>query len=492
MKKIYAALDMRWNQIWNFVFQNSGTNPLTPRAGQAYYNQGLKQWLGWDGTQWVNISSQGVVVHNLLQGLSADDHSQYVHVSVPRAISTVHTFTNSELPFQVTSSGLVNNLNAYLLRGFLPSINWIAGSYLPITNAQGKLPLNSISEIMSGTDLADIDGYTGTGSVLAKQNQPQFTGNANFAGPVTFQDVLTVLNRIHGLSDPQQDDEPATKRYVDAHRIGITIKDPVRASTTTQVSLSVAPGIIDGVNLQQGDRILVKDQGFGAPHRDNGIYEFHGAGIALTRTGDADTTEEMQPGTSVWVNEGITNGDCRFVLTTDAPITLGVTDIKFTIDNTNSTSGANANSAGVGVFLDKNGNTLRFKGVSAAAGNRIGVQNQTQNNTVEVDVVEANLNLSNMGGVLPVNKGGTGASTQAQARANLGISGGKFTGVVPATGASVTITHSLNTLDIIVGVREISTGKLVAVEAIAASVNTVTLNFGQAPTTNQYQVIVLA
>lgn len=56
---------------------------------------------------------------------------------------------------------------------------------------------------------------------------------------------------------------------------------------------------------------------------------------------------------------------------------------------------------------------------------------------------------------------------------------------------SFTVTHSLNTLDVITAVVEISTGSYVFTDARVASVNTVAVAFGTAPATDQYRVLVV-
>ncbi len=54
-----------------------------------------------------------------------------------------------------------------------------------------------------------------------------------------------------------------------------------------------------------------------------------------------------------------------------------------------------------------------------------------------------------------------------------------------------TITHSLGTSDVITAVYEISSGNYVGSGTRVASANTVEVEFGAAPTTNQYRVLVI-
>ena len=99
------------------------------------------------------------------------------------------------------------------------------------------------------------------------------------------------------------------------------VKDSVRAATTANITLS-GEQTIDGVSVVAVDRVLVKDQSAGA---ENGIYV--AASGAWSRAIDANTSAEVTPGMFVFVEEGTVNGDQGFVLTTNAPITLGTTAI---------------------------------------------------------------------------------------------------------------------------------------------------------------------
>jgi hypothetical protein len=57
---------------------------------------------------------------------------------------------------------------------------------------------------------------------------------------------------------------------------------------------------------------------------------------------------------------------------------------------------------------------------------------------------------------------------------------------------SYTVTHNLNSTDIVVAVMEVSTGYFVYPDIKYTGVNTVVIEFVSAPTTNQYKVNVIA
>jgi hypothetical protein len=99
-------------------------------------------------------------------------------------------------------------------------------------------------------------------------------------------------------------------------------KDSVRVATTTNGTLATAyetGNTIDGVNINDGDRILIKNQSTGS---QNGIYTVNALG-APTRATDADTSDEIL-GAVVSVREGTANADTTWSLTNDS-VTLGST-----------------------------------------------------------------------------------------------------------------------------------------------------------------------
>ena len=156
--------------------------------------------------------------------------------------------------------------------------------------------------------------------------------------------------KITNLATPTASTDAATKAYVDDAVQGLSAKDSVRAATTANGTLSSAFAngqAIDGVTLATGDRILLKNQTAGA---ENGIYTVNASG-APTRAVDFDANAEVAKGAFIFVEEGTTNADAGFVLTTDGAITLGTTALAFT-----QFSGAGDITAGDA--LTKSGNTL--------------------------------------------------------------------------------------------------------------------------------------
>lgn len=115
----------------------------------------------------------------------------------------------------------------------------------------------------------------------------------------------------------------ATREFVTEELAKRDFKHSVLAATTAAITLSGLQ-TMDGVALQSGARVLVKNQ---AAAKDNGLYLV--ASGAWTRCPDADSSAKVTPGLLVLVERGTANGDSAWQLTTNAPITLGVTALAF-------------------------------------------------------------------------------------------------------------------------------------------------------------------
>lgn len=102
-------------------------------------------------------------------------------------------------------------------------------------------------------------------------------------------------------------------------------KQSVRAATTANLASLSGLLTVDGVALQAGDRVLVKNQTAGA---QNGIYV--ASASAWARATDADENAEVTGGMVMGVEEGALNGGTRWKLTTSGAITVGTTALVFT------------------------------------------------------------------------------------------------------------------------------------------------------------------
>jgi len=225
-----------------------------------------------------------------------------------------------------------------------------AAKYGPVSSVNGKVGTVSLTSV-------DVSAASAVHThVAANVTDLETTVKAynltSFAAPTA---SLTMNSqKITNLGTPTDDNDAATKAYVDAARAGLDVKQSVRAATTANINLSSAlenGDAIDGVTLATGDRVLVKNQDTAS---QNGIYVVQASGAAVRAT-DFDADAEVTPGAFAFVEEGTTNADTGWVLTTNGTITVGSTSLAFA-----QFSGAGNITAGDG--LTKDGNTINAVG----------------------------------------------------------------------------------------------------------------------------------
>jgi hypothetical protein len=119
----------------------------------------------------------------------------------------------------------------------------------------------------------------------------------------------------------------ATREWVDSRILEelskLDIKQSVRAATTANISL-VGLQVVDGVSINAGDRVLVKNQ---TAAKDNGPYV--AAVGAWVRAKDADNNTKVTPNLTVAVEVGATQADTIWQLVTDGLIVVGTTALTF-------------------------------------------------------------------------------------------------------------------------------------------------------------------
>ena len=232
--------------------------------------------------------------------------------------------------------------------------------------------------------------------------------------------------KITGLADPTADADAANKGYVDGVAQGLDVKDSVVATTTANGTLSSAFAngqSIDGVTLQTGDRILIKNQSTAS---QNGIYNVQASGAPSRATDMA--TGANAAGAFVFVEQGTVNAENGFTCTSDTgSAVVGTNNLTFA-----QFSGAGQIIAGDG--LDKSGNTLS---VDLKANGGL---------VIESTEIAVKLDASSITGTLAIGDGGTGATTATAALTALGLSNYAKTLIDDADAAAARTTLGLGSI----------------------------------------------
>ena len=192
--------------------------------------------------------------------------------------------------FTVNGKGLVTAATSV-------SISLDASQVTSGTFADARISQSSVTQHQAALTIGETQITDGT--ILARLGANEtITGNWSFNNPIVG-------------AEPSSASHLATKQYVDNALTGLTWKVPVRAATTANITLS-GTQTIDGVGLQAGDRVLVKNQDDGT---QNGVYVV--APGAWQRATDFDSTSPIDEVNSaaVFVQQGSTQADTGWTQT---------------------------------------------------------------------------------------------------------------------------------------------------------------------------------
>jgi hypothetical protein len=251
----------------------------------------------------------------------------------------------------------------------------------------GTLTLPSTTDTLVGRATSDtltnktISGASNTLSNIGNAsltNSSLTIGTTNIALGATSL-TLGGLTSVTVTQNPVNALELAPKQYVDAVAQGLDIETPCQVTTTASLAsitggsvtydngtagvgatltLGVALTTLDGYAIQNGDRILVRNES-NAAH--NGIYTWATGGTVLTRATDFDQAAEIQAGDFVFVANGTLYGSTGWVQTATV-VTVGTSSILFS-----QFSSAGTYSAGTGLTLTGTQFSITSTGVAAAS-----------------------------------------------------------------------------------------------------------------------------
>lgn len=282
-----------------------------------------------------------------------------------------------------------------------------------------KLATNPLARINhTGTQSADTISDFDTAVRRSRLDQ--------LASPTSTVDFNGV--RLTNLGAPASGSDAVNKAYVDNARAGLSVKDPVRVVAQGNVNLASPGAVLDGVALTPGDRFLAPVQN---TPTENGIYVWSSGNTAAVRAYDADGAGEVVDGSMLAVADG-TDGGRQYIQTAAGSGVPGSWTQSWVIFST----GGQTYTAGTGLTLSGTTFSLAVP--------------------------------------IPVNLGGTGATTPAAARASLGAVG-KYAadlGVVNA-GATYTVNHGLGSLDVIAAFRTTVDGRVIEFDWAPATTNTI-------------------
>lgn len=388
-------------------------------------------------------------------------------------------------------------------------------------------PVTTTSNITGGNVLTDgIISATGNiigGNVNTNNIQP-ITGELTIStatGNLNLQPVGNVVlsnTIISGVAYPQQDQDAASKIYVDNMvSTGINYHSPVAAATTTTLATAtggtitytqpngVSNGVgaylsttgsfnlIDTANVQTaGTRILVKNE---ANAVYNGVYTWSNATVIVRSTDTdqygPDSTEDLSLNDYFFVQGGDVNKGGAWVVSAPAgTITFGTSNITFSQFSSSQTYTANT-AAGIsligtqinarvdqnttafdvgGNIIVKAGANLTTPNIGAATGTSLSVtSNVTGGNVLTGGVVSATANITG-GNLLTA---GVVSAVSTITGGNL-ATGGTVTATGNVTGGNVLTGGVISATSTITSAANITGGNILTGGVISATSNITT------------------
>jgi hypothetical protein len=171
----------------------------------------------------------------------------------------------------------------------------------------------------------NIISQSGTSSNTLKETKfngsiTQSGGGSNILNDTSFNGLCRYISGVSIIDD---NDIP-NKAYVDTYASGLNPVAFCDCATTVNISLTTASLKVDGYDVQDGNRVLVKSQGASTSnqntnHVENGIYTYNSSTGVLLRASDCDAGENITNQYS-FIENGTLNGLKAFIQTNSIPI----------------------------------------------------------------------------------------------------------------------------------------------------------------------------
>lgn len=455
-KKIVVQYDHSKIPIVGLVFHNNSGAPASPVNGQVYYDTGTNRFMGRENGTFVLLSQTGAELlanKNAASGYAGlDSGTKVVIAQIPTATSGTSSAVLVPLANDSRLSDARQAVDGSVTGGAAGAGVKLAANTITIDNINAAL-----KDAADATTSLRMLGYTATKAMpgVARLDQiavPTAAVNAN-------------SQEITNLGAPLSASSAARLADVQAAQAGIDAKPSVNAVATAQRALSGTTAI-DGVTLTSGvTRVLLTAQTAPA---ENGPW------IANSGAWTRPPNETVTAGAFWLVTEGTVNGGTQWKVSTPDPIVLGTTGLTI----------VQWGAAGT-VYTGTSNRVTVSSGVIDISAAYVGQTSITTLGTITTGTWT--------GTTIAVANGGTGSTTPAGARTNLGTVGKYTTTYTTAivAGTPFTITHSLNTQAVLVSIRNTATNEQEDMLVIANAVNTITLTADMAIASPSYEITVI-
>jgi len=527
MAKHLNNLNLNKNELQNAVIQNLATAPASPVKGQVYFDTVENALKVYNGTIWEASALSGVTADaaelNILDGATLTTTELNYVDGVTSAIQTQldakaptnnASFTGT---FSAPSGTITSDMiaNGTIVDGDISSSAAIADTKLATISTSGKVANSATTatdaagnntivsrdasgNFSAGTITAALSGNASTATTLATTRTISLGGD--LSGSVSFNGSSDVTLTATVAANSVALGTDTTGNYVSdvTAGTGVTVTHTPGEGSSPTIAIGQAVGTSSNVTFNDvtvsgnltvsgttttvnTEQILLEDNIITLNSGEVGTPSAN-AGIEIERGTSANTVLRWNETTDKWetTNDGTNYYAIVTTETSAAQVTAAAIIAAAGGDGT-AGQAITTNGAGVLDFTTIVGTTeasiISAVGADGAAGAVL-----STNGAGDLSFVTA----------VPLANGGTGATTAAGARANLNATTKVSASVGNGSATSIVVTHSLNTRDLQVQLFEVAAPYAqVFTDVELTTVDTLTLLFSVAPTSNQYRVVIV-
>jgi len=485
-----AALDLNKTELQNAVIQNLATAPASPNEGQVYYDSsaGDQSIYFWNGTSWIDVGGD---VRSVIAGAGlTSSGTRDITLNVGQGVGLQVNVDD----VQLKHLGLEDLTDPNADRIFFWDDSAGASKFLEVSTASGinittttlalaAIPNSSLTN--SSVTYTAGAGLTGGGTVAlgasATLNIGAGTGITVNADDVQLKNAGALTNNNISKWDSANGQYINSSITDDGSTVTIGGNLDVNGTTTTidSIIVSIGDNMMQYANANVANSV---DIGFYGNYVNSGtkyasfFYDASASSVGeavfslgFTATEPTSTVASLTVGRLVANVTGALTGNASTATALETARTISITgDATWTttFDGTANVTGAL---------------TLANSGVTAGSYGLAGSVPQITFDAKGRATAAANVAIAITASQV------TDFTTAVQAIID---GSGAFASVGDATNTAYTITHSLNSRDVIVQVYDNATYDTVFVDTTRPTVNTVVVTFATAPSSNAYRVVI--